>query len=274
MSAAAKTLLSKSQRDRLAELAINDAGHGYDVLGLHRESVAAAVALLRPVYDLWFRVESNGSEHVPKRGAAILAANHSGMLPIDAAMIMTDVLLRTTPPRVPRSVGDGFIPFLPLLGTVFSRVGMVSGSRGNFRHLLETDELVLVFPEGVPGIAKGFRRRYQLAEWRLGHVELAILHRAPVIPVAVIGAEESWIQLGKIQRLHPFGAPFLPIPLTPLPLPVRYHIAYGDPIHLHERFKPDDALDPEVARSAADLVKGEVARLIEHGLRRRKGLFR
>ncbi|MGH8311474.1 MAG: 1-acyl-sn-glycerol-3-phosphate acyltransferase, partial [Steroidobacteraceae bacterium] len=136
---ATRALLSKSERARLGQLVINDAGHGYDVLGLHAQSVATAVALLRPVYELWFRVESQGAEHVPARGAAILAANHSGMLPIDAAMITIDVLRHTTPPRVPRAVGDGFVPFLPWLGTVFSRAGMVSGSRGNFRHLLDTD---------------------------------------------------------------------------------------------------------------------------------------
>ena len=273
-STATRALLPKTERARLTGLRINDAGHGYDVLGLQPASVAAAVALLRPIYEGWFRVQSHGAEHIPEQGAAILAANHSGMLPIDAVMITLDAIRHTTPPRVPRSVGEAFIPFLPWLGTALSRAGMVSGSRGNFRHLLDTGELVLVFPEGVPGISKGFAHRYELQEWRVGHVELAIRHRAPVIPVAVIGAEESWMQVAKLERVHPFGAPFLPIPLTPFPLPVRYHIHYGEPLRLYEQFSYDEALDPEVARTAADLVKAEVEKLIERGRQQRSGWFR
>jgi 1-acyl-sn-glycerol-3-phosphate acyltransferase len=163
---------------------------------------------------------------------------------------------------------------MPVLGTWFARVGMVSGSRANFRYLLETGELVLVFPEGTEGIGKGFRRRYELQTWHLGHAELGLKHRVPVVPVAVIGAEESWPQLARIDRLHPFGAPFVPIPATPLPLPMRYHIHYGEPIALHERWDPKDADDPEVVDHAADLVKRAVQSLIERGLAMRKGMFR
>lgn len=273
-NATVRTLLPRAERERLKGLAVQDAGHGYDLLGMHPDSVAFAKALARFPYERWFRVISHGAEHIPKTGAAVLACNHSGMLPIDGTMVVIDVLEHTDPPRLPRAIGDAFIPFLPWLGTAFSRAGMVSGSRGNFRYLLDSGELVLVFPEGVPGISKGFKKRYQLQEWRVGHVELAIRHRAPVIPVAVIGAEESWIQIAKLEGFHLFGAPFLPVPLTPFPLPVRFHIYYGEPLALHERWTYDEALDPNVARAAADLVKGEVQALIERGLRQRKGWFR
>jgi 1-acyl-sn-glycerol-3-phosphate acyltransferase len=256
-----------------AELSYRDAGHGYDVFGMHPRAVAAGIRLCRVAHRHYFRVRSSGLGHVPRQGAAILAANHSGMLPIDAAMVVTDVVLGTRPPRVPRAIGDVFIPLMPFIGTAFARTGMVIGSRANVRHLLETGELVLVFPEGVPGIAKGFSNRYQLADWRVGHAELALRYHVPVIPVAVVGAEEAWPQIGRIDRFHWFGAPFLPVPATPIPLPTRYHIHYGEPLQLHERWSPEHADDPEAVDQAALLVKNAVSELIEHALAERKGVF-
>lgn len=250
-----------------------DAGHGYDVFGLEPTALKRAIALASVIHDRYFRVEAHGLHHVPRQGRAVLAANHSGLLPIDAAMIITNVFKHTHPPRIPRVIGDFFVPLLPIFGTLFSRVGMFAGSRANFRYLLETDELLLVFPEGTPGIGKRFSRRYQLQGWRVGHAELALRHRAPVIPVAVIGAEEAWPQLARIERFHAFGAPFLPIPAAPLPLPVKIHIHYGEPMALHERWDPDQADDPDVIDRAAELVRLEVESLIQHGLTTRKGVW-
>ena len=219
----------------MSRLVFADRGHGYDTFGFDPQALALAARLSRFAYERYFRVESSGIEHLPRRGAAILVANHGGTLPLDAVLIVLDVLRRTDPPRVPRPIGDVFIPLLPGLGSLFARVGMVGGARNNFRHLLEVGELPLVFPEGVPGISKGFRRRYELQEWRVGHVELAIRHRVPIVPIAVVGAEEAWPLIGRIDSFHWFGAPFLPIPLVPLPLPVRCHVHYGEPIALHEQ---------------------------------------
>lgn len=269
--ALARALLDQGQRDALRQLAFNDAGHGFDVLGFDPAAFASALGVMRFAYEHYFRVASHGLEHLPQTGAAILAANHSGLLPIDGAMIVVDVVRHTTPPRVARVIGDVFIPLMPWVGTGFSRVGVVAGSPGNFRHLLETGELVLVFPEGAPGIGKGFRKRYELQDWRVGHAELALRHRVPVIPVAVVGAEEAWPEIGRIDSFHPFGAPFLPIPATPLPLPVRFHVHYGQPLLLADRF--DDADDPAAVREASLVVKQAVQALISRGLARRKGLW-
>jgi 1-acyl-sn-glycerol-3-phosphate acyltransferase len=258
-------------RWELEGLAFRDAGHGYDVFGLSPRVLSRTVELGRFLYDRYFRVTSCGAENIPVRGPAILASNHSGTLPLDAALIVLDVLRHTDPPRLPRAIGDMFIPFLPWVGTLFSRVGMVSGTRGNFRHLLEHDELVLVFPEGAPGIAKGLAHRYELRRFRVGHAELALQHRVPVIPVAVIGAEEAWPAIGKIEGFHWFGAPFLPIPLSPVPLPVHVHVQYGAPILLHEIFAADDADDPRVAERAALEVQHAVHALIARGLARPDG---
>ncbi|MBN1335607.1 MAG: 1-acyl-sn-glycerol-3-phosphate acyltransferase [Deltaproteobacteria bacterium] len=267
----AERVLPAAERQRLADLVFRDEGHGYDAFGLHPAHVALGLALTAPLYDAWFRVISRGIEHVPSSGAAILAANHAGTLPLDAMMIWTDVLRRTTPPRVLRPVADHFVPNLPWIGTFFTRGGMVGGSRGNARALLEAGNLLLVFPEGTPAIGKPFSERYHLLEWRVGHVELAIRHGVPVVPVAVVGSEEQMPQVGRIPFLRPFGAPYLPIPLTPVPLPVRYHIHYGAPVRFDSR--PDQADDPGVLSEAASRVRSAVEDLLQAGLRMRQGLF-
>jgi 1-acyl-sn-glycerol-3-phosphate acyltransferase len=260
---------------RTAELArgggCGEGTHGYDVFGMQPDVVAMSYALLRWPYERYFRVDSRGHEHVPRSGAAILVANHGGVLPLDAAMIYADVLRHTSPPRVVRPIGAVFLPRLPFIGTLFSRLGMVNGSRANVRRLLDDGSLLLVFPEGTTGTAKTIRQRYLLQAWRVGHAELAMRHRAPVIPVGVVGTEEAWPLVARIDRFHAFGAPYLPIAATPLPLPARCHIRYGPPLQLHA-----DGLDPDdpvhVAR-AAERVHAAVSELVDRGLRERRGVF-
>jgi 1-acyl-sn-glycerol-3-phosphate acyltransferase len=249
--------------------AIHDAGWGYDVFGLDPKAVRRAARQLGPMYRRWFRVDSRGAENIPREGAAVLAANHAGLLPLDGAMIYLDVILHTDPSRVARSVADKFVPRIPFVGTMFARTGVVSGSRANAKRLLQSGELLLVFPEGARGVGKPWSERGRLQAWSVGHAELAMRHRAPVIPVAVIGSDEQWPMLARLERFHAFGIPWLPIPLTPVPLPVRYHIRYGAPIHL-----AGDHDDPRAVDSGAARVRDAVAELLDQGRRERRGWFR
>ncbi len=259
-------------RDRADRLHYADAGHGYDRFGMHPDYVAFGDSIAGPLYDRYFRVISHGAENIPKTGAAVIAANHSGTIPIDGAMLFMDIYRNTDPPRAPRTVADYFVSTLPVLSTLFARCGVVSGSRGNARSLLEGGELLCIFPEGVPGIGKPFSERYKLQDWRQGHCELAIRYRAPVVPVAIIGAEEQMPQLARIPLPGPI--PYLPIPATLLPLPVRYHIWYGEPIRVDQDYTVEDADDPEKVREAAARVKAAVQALVNKGLQERKGIFR
>lgn len=270
--AVARGLSSRTEQERLERLEYHDAGHGYDAFGMHRDWLAAAQALAGPLYRRYFRVSSHGVEHIPATGSAVLVANHAGMLPLDAAMICMDVLAHTSPPRMVRCIGDRFLPELPFVGTLFSRCGVVSGTPDNVRRLLEDGELCLIFPEGLPAIGKPFRERYQLQGWRVGHAEMALRHGAPVIPVAVIGSEEQWPQLGRIAAVHPFGAPYLPIPASPLPLPVHYHLHYGAPIVLGPAGRPSD-LSSHTVEHAASVTRTAVERLIRDGRAARRGVF-
>ncbi len=225
----ASMMLSPEDLESLEELRFNDAGHGYDPFGLHPDFVRMSVGITRWFYERYFRVISIGSENIPREGPAVLACNHSGTVPVDGMMLWSDVVRNAH--RVPRAIADHFVPTLPWVGVLFARGGMVGGSRGNARALLRAGEMLMIFPEGTPGIGKNFSERYQLQKWRVGHAELAIRHRAPVVPVAIVGAEEQMPQLAKIPG---FGAvPYLPIPLTPMPMPVRYRILYGEPVPTH-----------------------------------------
>ena len=258
-------------RDRAERLSYPDAGHGFDRFGMHPDFVALGECIGMPLYDNYFRVKSYGAENIPTSGPAVLAGNHSGTLPLDGAMLWVDVLRHTEPPRTARPIADYFVSTLPLVSTLFARCGVVGGSKGNARALLEAGELLMIFPEGTPGIGKPFSERYKLQTWRQGHCELAIRYSAPVVPVGIVGAEEQMPQIARI----PLGGamPYLPVPATLVPLPVRYHIHYGEPLRFDEEFSPSDADDPEIVADAARRVKKAVQGLLDRGLEMREGIF-
>jgi 1-acyl-sn-glycerol-3-phosphate acyltransferase len=253
------------------EAPFHDENHGYDRFGLHPPTLERALEICAPIYDRYFRVSSEGIEHIPADGPVILVANHAGALPVDAAMLCTDVLRRLEPPRIPRGIADYFVPRLPFVGALLSRCGMVSGTRANVERLLERGELIAIWPEGTTGPAKRFHDRYRIQKWRVGFAELAIRYRALVVPVAIIGAEESWPLATKL-AVHLYGAPYLPIPAWPIPLPAHYRIRYGAPIRLGDA--PGDADDPAIVAAAAAQVRGVLERNILDARMVRRGIFR
>jgi 1-acyl-sn-glycerol-3-phosphate acyltransferase len=261
-------------RDRAERLSFSDAGHGYDQFGMHPDFVAMGESLMSWLYDHYFRVKSYNSERIPRKGSAVIAANHSGTLPLDGTMLWLDILRHTEPPRAARPVADYFVSTLPVVSTLFARCGAVGGSRGNARALLQAGDLLLIFPEGTGGIGKPFRDRYKLQDWRQGHCELAIRYSSPVVPVAIIGAEEQMPMIGRLPPPPGTKIPYIPVPATLLPLPVRYHIHYGHPLRFDQEYSPADADNPEIVHQAAARVRAEVEALIDHGLRVREGVFR
>ena len=247
----------------------HDEGHGYDVFGLHLATLRRTMTRGGWLCDRYFRTRSYNIEHVPRSGPAILVANHGGALPIDAALVCLDVD-RTTG-RILRPIADRFIPSLPVISTWFARVGAVVGTHANVGHLLERGELIAIWPEGADGIAKPLRDRYQVKSWRVGHAELALRYRVPIVPVAILGAEESWPVLGRIHPLRRFGVPFVPVPLLPLPLPLRHHIYYGPPITLHDDRAADAADDPVIVAHAATRVRLALCDLLRDARQARAG---
>ena len=167
------------------------------------------------LYDRWWRVQTTGVQNVPSHGRALLAANHAGILPWDATMMSLAVLREHPLPRYPRFMVLDWAFELPWVSSVIRKVGGVVASPYNALRLLEHDELVAVFPEGVKGTGKRFSERYTLQRFgRGGFVELALRTGAPIVPVAVVGSEEIYPMLGPL-RSWPRGCCARPTSRSP-----------------------------------------------------------
>ena len=264
-------LLPRRLQQRVNELMATRSNEP-DLFGMQGSWVGFSLWFHRFLYDYYFRVQSSGIEHVPARGPVIFTPNHGGTIPLDGIMLYQDILRRCEPVRLARPVADYFVPKMPFVSAVFSRVGVVSGSRSNLEYLLQRGETLMIFPEGLPGIAKTYRDRYKLQDWRPGHIELAAKYRAAIVPVGIVGPDEQMPLLAKLQSFQFLGAPYIPITATPLPMPVRYHIRYGEAVYPHQTLGCDPQ-DPRSIQAFAKLLRGKVMRLIEQGLSDRKGLF-
>ncbi len=258
-------------QERLGRLAAAQNEFGVDPFGLDLEFTVAALAPMVWLYKHYFRVEVEGLEGLPE-GRLLLIANHSGQLPFDGAMIGVSLFLHAEPPRAIRAMVEKWVPSLPYVSTFMARAGQVVGTPENCRRLLAADETILVFPEGVRGISKLYRDRYQLQEFGHGFMRLALETDTPVVPVAVIGAEEQAPAFVNVKPLADLLAmPAFPITPTilPLPLPAKYRIRFGAPMRFTGR--PDD--DDEELSQKVKSVKAELQGMINAGVQARPHVF-
>ncbi|MFT7581912.1 MAG: 1-acyl-sn-glycerol-3-phosphate acyltransferase [Myxococcota bacterium] len=233
-------------------------------------------------HDHYFRVESRGVEHIPDDGRVLLVANHSGTLPYDGAMVVTAVRFQHPSGRRVRSLVEDFIYHLPWLGNFMTRVGAVRACQENASRLLENDQATLVFPEGVKGIGKLFRKRYRLQRFgRGGAVKLAMKANAPIIPVSIVGAEESMPLLSKVSWLaKPLGLPYIPVtptlpllgPLGLIPLPTKWFIDFGAPIDMAQ-YDASSLNDRVLINRLNEEVRGTIQGMIDRRLSERKSVF-
>jgi 1-acyl-sn-glycerol-3-phosphate acyltransferase len=207
-----------------------------------------------PLYDTWHRVEWEGLEKIPTEGGALLVSNHAGAIPADAPAIMHGI--ETELGRPVYGLADEIFKSMPVIGTMWSRVGGVLAHPDNaYRLLREQDQLALVFPEGTKGTGKTYGERYQLRRFgRGGYVQIAMRAGVPIIPIAVMGAEEAMPILVKSAPLAKLlGIPYFPITANMLafgPLggllhfPAKIKIRVLDPVHFD--VEPDQ---PRYSRS-------------------------
>lgn len=193
-----------------------------------------------PVYSSWFRAEWEGLEKIPRFGGALLIGNHAGAIPSDAPVIMHGV--ETELGRPVYGLADYFFRTVPVVGTLWSRAGGVPARPDNaYRLLHDQGQLALVFPEGVKGVSKPFSDRYQLRRFgRGGFVEIAMRAGVPVVPIAVIGSEETMPVLWQLPQLaQALGLPFFPITANMLvmgplglvvPFPAKLRLRVLDPV--------------------------------------------
>jgi 1-acyl-sn-glycerol-3-phosphate acyltransferase len=244
---------------------------GVDSFGFDPEFALSAVAPFAWLYRRYFRVEAHGVEKVP-RGRALLVGNHAGQIPIDGAMVGVALLLDANPPRIVRTMTEKWAASLPYISTIFARSGQIVGTPENCRRLLAEGETVLVFPEGVRGISKLWPQRYQLQDFGLGFMRLALETDTPIVPVAIIGSEEqapALLNLKSVGKL--IGFPALPVTVTglPFPLPAKYRIYFGDPLRFTGSPDEEDAeLDKKVR-----VVKTTLQGMLQQGLEERKNVF-
>jgi len=256
-----------------------------DDFGYDAAFAARMAPLLEFLYQRWWRVGLEGVEHVPPSGRVLLVANHSGgFFPYDALMLAHGI--GTRPPgggREVRPLIEDFVYRFPFVGPVLTRLGAVRASPENAERLLGAEHAVAVFPEGAKGVGKYYRDRYRLQRFaRGGFVTLALRTGAPLVPVAIIGAEEIHPVIAKWQWLaRLLDLPYVPVtPTFPwlgalglIPLPTKWRIVFGPPLDVAAEHGRDAAEDDLLVNRLKERVREQVHRMIVEALRARDSVF-
>ncbi len=239
--------------------------------------------LYDPMYRYWFRAEWEGLEKIPTTGGALLVANHAAAIPSDAPAIMHGI--ETELGRPVYGMADHWFRGMPIVGTLWSRSGGVAADPENaYRLLREQKQLALVFPEGSKGPGKTYGERYQLRRFgRGGFVEIAMRSGVPIIPIAVVGAEESMPILAKNGTLAKMlGLPYAPITANMLafgPLlgsllyfPAKFKLRVLDPVYFdvpadQERYSKSQVMDE------ADRIRVQIQDALYDMLRTRASVW-
>jgi len=244
--------------------------------------------LMEPVlnfyYRYWFRVEVEGIEHLPTAGGALVASNHSGALPPDAPMIMQAIRNEHPNPRPLYMLGEHWFKGYPGVGMLANKIGLVAAHPANAHRLLHDEgRLVLVFPEGQKGSRKLFWQRYKLRRFgRGGFVKTAIRAGVPIVPVAVMGAEEAmpiFAHVPLLQRItgliyfpinHAF--PHFGLLAGAMYLPAKFRIRFLEPVRF-ERYGPDAADDVAFVQQVADDIRARIQDSLNEMLGRRQSVW-
>ncbi|MEI6624073.1 MAG: lysophospholipid acyltransferase family protein [Actinomycetes bacterium] len=254
-----------------------------DEFGFDRELTDRVLAApLRPLYSKWFRVETRGLENIPDTGGALVVANHSGTVAIDALMTSIALLDHHPARRRLRMLGANLVFQLPVVGDYARKSGSTLACGPDAERLLRSGELVGVWPEGFKGIGKPYSERYKLQRFGRGGFVSAALHtKTPIIPCAIVGAEEIYPIIGNAKTLaRILGIPYFPItptwpllgPLGMVPLPSKWIIEFGEPIYT-EDFPDGSADDPMLVFNLTDQVRETIQQTLYKLLVQRRSVF-
>ena len=264
------------QRRRSGDYEVDEFGFDPDLT----ENVL--MALVRPLYRSWFRVESSGLENIPDDSGALVVANHSGTVAFDS--VMTQVALLDDHPahRHLRMLGANLVFQTPFLGEIARKAGHTLACTPDAERLLERGEIVGVWPEGFKGIGKPFSERYKLQRFgRGGFVAAALRTKTPIVPTAIVGAEEIYPMISNAKTLaRLLGLPYFPItptfpmlgPLGLVPLPSKWFIEFGEPI-LTDGYPEGAADDPMLVFNLTDQVREQIQQALYRLLMRRPSVF-
>jgi 1-acyl-sn-glycerol-3-phosphate acyltransferase len=251
------------------ELPMQDIGtQGYDPWGLNPETAKITFTAVRWLYESYFRVRAAGLEHVPANGRLLIVANHGGQVPMDGVLVSFAVASRGADARLPRSMIERWFPSVPFLGNWMNSVGGVIGEPRNCAKMLAREEAIVVFPEGIRGSGKPYRLRYQLQRFGHGFMHLAMENNTPIVPLGIVGCEETMPSLANIKPLaRALGMPYFPLAL-PLPLPARVFLNFGAPLYYDNDVKSERDVEWRVEE-----VKDAIRDLIDMGIAQRKSIF-
>lgn len=276
-------LQSDFYRQHWGRIAMRDRSEISDDFGLD----PAYEARWRPtwdfLYDRWWRVDVEGIHHVPAEGAATLVANHGGAIPFDGVMLSTALRREHPAQRQLRWLAEDFVFHMPFAGAFVNRIGAVRACQENAERLIRQGNVVALFPEGVKGIGKLYRDRYKLQRFgRGGHIKLAIRTRAPIIPVTIVGNEDTHPMLAGSDRLAKLlGVPYVPItptfpwlgPAGLLPLPAKWRIIFGEPIPV-AHLPPEAADDELLVGKLNEKLRATIQETLDRALRERRSVFK
>jgi 1-acyl-sn-glycerol-3-phosphate acyltransferase len=227
-------------------------------------------------------VRASGLEHIPDRGPALIVANHSGVLPYDGAMIKLALRREHAAARECRMLMRDMFALLPFLAPALTKHGEVRANPDNAERLLRRGHVVGVFPEGVKGVGKRFRDRYRLARFgRGGFVRVALRTGAPIVPCAVVGAEEIHPVIARADWIgRRLGLPFFPITFTfpwlgllgLVPLPSRWTIEFGPPLETHG-YGAEGASDAILVNRLSEQVRESIQNMLDERLARRRSVW-
>lgn len=243
---------------------------------------AIFLPLLRVFFKSWFRVEVSGIEHLPETGAALVVANHAGVLPFDGLMASVAVHDHHPTNRDLRLLAADMVFDLPVVGQAARKAGHTMACTSDAHRLLSAGELTAVFPEGYKGLGKHFKDRYKLQRFgRGGFVSAALRTKAPIVPCSIVGSEEIYPMIADVKLLaRLLGLPYFPItPFFPLagpagmiPLPSKWHIQFGEPIETAD-YDESAADDPMVTFELTDQVRETIQQTLYQLLTQRRNTF-
>lgn len=280
---AARELLSSDYYLRQwGRLGMRNRSEEVDELGLDRKYEARWQPVFDFLYRKYFRVETIGAENVPSDGRCVIVANHSGTFPYDGLMLKAALRLAHPAQRELRWLAEDFIFYLPFVGAFMNRLGAVRACQENAERLLRKDRPIAVFPEGVKGIGKLYRDRYRLQRFgRGGFIRLCLRTRTPIVPCAIIGAEEATPMFYRVEALSELlGLPYVPItptfpalgPLGLLPAPTKWKIVFGERLDFdgYGREAADDTL---LVGRLAERVRSTIQSMLDRALSERQSVW-
>lgn len=246
----------------------NVGSQGYDPWGLNMDTAKVGFQLVRWLYEDYFRVVARGLENVPTHGRLLIIGNHSGQLPMDGVMVGYSIVSNPHGRRLPRAMVERWFPSVPFLGNLINSLGGVVGDPSNCAKMLEREEAIIVYPEGIRGSGKPYRLRYQLQRFGHGFMHLAMEHATPIVPVGIVGCEETMPSLTNITPLAKIlNMPYFPL-APPLPLPAKVVLNFGQPMYFANDAKNEGEVEKRVEQ-----VKNAIRDLIETGLAQRKSIY-